>query len=364
MGLLKFFAKLVYMKKQLLTLFIVLSLSKILNAQKYQPILDSINVWSYTGTMLGVKIALTDSTACYYPAFQYISNKLQQYTFSDTVIIGKTYKKLYAPNFFNNKSCLFGWVREDTTLKRVYFRDIYAIESLLYDFSMQVMDSINIKFNTEWTGSYFKSGYYTLDSVKAIRVNSKLRKRFDLNCKTCASPKTLSWVEGVGNLGDFVYSYSPNSTGAGLFMGCNSFGFPYTFSQLLTCFEHKGKVYYDSCALKMAQYQGCINYKDSCSYWNVCGGINELNPVGTMAISPNPTQRNIDINFDLNYVVEGELNIFDVTGKNVGDLIKFGRITNGISSKQLDVSFLQNGFYFLECKTSRGSIFEKFIIQK
>ncbi len=345
------------MKKFVLLSF-VFCFSFFVKAQIYIPTLDSINVWSYTGTMIGVKIAANNGLPCPYPQDYY--TYARQYTFEDTVINSFLYKKLYSLEYANssNTDCLMGWVREDSMARKIYFRDVDTIESILYDYNMQLNDSIYIKF---YQDGFFQTGYYRLDSIKTVTVNLKQRRQFDLNCKVCSSSNTLSCLEGIGNRGDFVYSYCRNWYGGSLF---NCDAFPYDFSQLMTCFEHKTKVYYDSCALSDAKKGGCINYLDSCNYSNWCGSVNELKSIGKIIIDPNPAQSNINLNIELYNTSTVEVFIFDITGRKIIDAINIGKLLKGKSIKNVDVSVLKSGLYFVECRTEKGSLFQKIIIQK
>ena len=230
----------------LISLFGVLSLT----AQKYQPMLDSVNVWSYSGQpLIGTKLVNLNLKFCTYPRTSSYGGFSTEVASSDTTLGGFVYKKIIASSPFSGYDpCLLGWVREDTAKKTIYFRDVNSVETVLYDFFMKLKDSMQINI---YQPGYFQSGFYRVDSIKTVTLNSKKRIEFDLNCHKCSSSKTLSWVEGIGNFGDFVYSYFDFNSGIPAFYSCP--GFPHQTSQTLTCFEHFNKVYYDSCTVWMAK---------------------------------------------------------------------------------------------------------------
>jgi hypothetical protein len=59
-----------------------------------------------------------------------------------------------------------------------------------------------------------------------------------------------------------------------------------------------------------------------------------------------------------------EIYIRDVTGKQAMNKFSLGRLNKGNTNRELDVSNLKSGFYFLECRGNDGSSFRKLIIQE
>jgi len=321
-----------------------------LRAQKYVPMLDSVNVWSYSTVEIVTKPQIQNSITCSYPRHYWGGSS--EYTLSDTIINSVQYQKVYSKNF-NSNSCLFGFVREDTAKKIIYFRDNDSIETVLYNFSMKLKDTINIKIYS--TGGYFQSGNYKLDSIKTVTLNSKIRTVFHLNCHSCSYSHTLSWIEGIGNLGDFIYSYGGLGSGINIY-SCP--GYPHNTSQIMTCFAHKNKVYYDSCALKGALgHYGNNNYLDSCDYWGVVGGIKEHNPFGTISLSPNPATSIVTVR-------TSETKAYCLELVNMLGQVVFHSNVAG-QDFSFDVSMLPKGLYIVQLQEISGLVIgrQKLIVQ-
>ena len=151
------------MKKLLLLLFISASLLK---AQTpYKKMLGNANTdWYIFDVFIPVSQAGKLSSPTAPPSVQ-----RGKYTAAkDTLLFTKTYKKFYQmymmPAFPLNSHV--GYLREDTVNRKVYFMDKTTfLEELLYDFSMNVGDSIFMNFPS--TTPPFPKGYY---KVKAIDV--------------------------------------------------------------------------------------------------------------------------------------------------------------------------------------------------
>ena len=346
------------MKKALLILIITISLFSKLSAQQYYPMLDSVNRWIYgigeCGALPHLKHISTSS--CGYPNVSACDNG-EIYTGKDTLIDTLTYKTVFAGDHNTSSYCLYGFMREDTSLKKVYFKDtIITSEILLYDFSMQIEDSINLQFFN--LGGYYMNGWYQLDSIVNINIPVGTRKVFYLNCHSCSNSHILPWIESIGFPGDVIYPYSINQNGG---CGCYSI-LPYfdnsgdNFYQMLNCFEHNTKVYYDS---------SFLFFGDSCYYCRGCpGGIPELTSLSSLDVSPNPSNGKINISLSISKPDNFEIYIRDITGKQILNKFSLGRLNKGNTNRELDVSNLISGFYLLECKGNEGSSFRKLIIQK
>lgn len=82
------------MKKHVLIFILAISLSQILLAQQYTPMLDSVNVWTYTGNIMGV-LKIAKHTLCNYP-LNNATISSREYTLLDTMIAGHIYKSMYS----------------------------------------------------------------------------------------------------------------------------------------------------------------------------------------------------------------------------------------------------------------------------
>ena len=83
-------------------------------------------------------------------------------------------------------------------MKRVYFIDnVFNPETLLYDFNMQIGDSIPFQFINAGPWGYWQNGYYRLDSIDSTTILQVARQTLHLNCHSCTNSKTISWIEGI-----------------------------------------------------------------------------------------------------------------------------------------------------------------------
>jgi hypothetical protein len=330
-----------------------------ITAAAYVPMLDSVNVWTYVANYFAVSPPphLVQVIDCSYPNFIY--SNASHVTGEDTIVHSILYKKLYYNNDFSQ--CLFGFIREDTSQRKVYFQDVWdSAEVVLYDFSMLVGDSISIDF-ISGLGAYWPSGTYRLDSITNISINAVSRNAYHLNCISQLSNHTLTWIEGIGNLADLVYPYSSNF-GDGMFalIGCPEF--PHDFTQFMTCFEHTNKVYFDSCAYQLAVSNFCFNVLDSCNYWDICGDVNEISAVDELRIFPNPVQDKFTIYNPLPLSLgttngnAGDVSIYNVMGEKIySDFYREALTVN--------CEMLSSGIYFLEVRTDSKIFKGKFVKQ-
>ncbi|MCW5520622.1 T9SS type A sorting domain-containing protein [Aureitalea sp. L0-47] len=163
------------------SIFIILfSLSQLVCAQSYTPLLDNYNEWKFTTCFFG---CLTDL----------------YYTDGDTVVNNTEYKILDGYHYISRTFLL----REDLQDKKIYLRILnYSNEEfLLYDFSMDVGDSIDMK--NPITPFVEDAGYYRLDSI----VPRPLFDGNDYNHfylsptpSNTVSTNNAVWVEGAGSL--------------------------------------------------------------------------------------------------------------------------------------------------------------------
>ncbi len=150
-------------------------------AQEYIPLLDNLNEWHFT----------TCYTLC--PTDVY-------YTDGDTIVGGKNYKILNGYHYISRTFLL----REDLASKTVYLNLAspgLTKEYLLYDFSLQAGDSIDIK--NPITPFPTNAGYYKVDSIVNRSVaNGMSPRHFYLSptpSNTISNTPAI-WIEGVGSL--------------------------------------------------------------------------------------------------------------------------------------------------------------------
>jgi hypothetical protein len=337
--------------KAIYTFVSLLLFSVQLTAQSYRPMLDSINTWTYTSNVIPVSPPQRVSAPCSWGlgfTMQYNANE-------DTLINGLSYKRLLLTNFGNPNYCQQGYIREDTTARKVYFMDLsQTAERLMYDFTLQTGDSIYVDGGSQF--HYFPAGYYVLDSITPFQTISGITNKFTFQPSGGSSPfiNPLIWLEGIGFPGELIYDIpAANGGGSGLFSACsNGFNW-YAYEKILTCYEHDAKVYFDSCTYAYAVQNTCFNINDSCDYYNICGSIDELSSLINIKVSPNPAGGEIMIETDViqNDVIE--LQLISVSGQKFSLSEKI-ILTRGLQRIPVSLPDVANGLYLLQIEGKKG----------
>jgi hypothetical protein len=347
--------------KKLYTFIIIFICSFSCKAQVYYPMLDSVsNVWYYVANVFPVLSPQSSSGNCNYGSASFgVAGTL--ITTGDTIINSTSYKILEQHDPGGGNDCRFGYLREDTTAKKIYFVDnIFSPEEILYDFSMQIGNSINLNFFQSF--GIYSNGSYTLDSIGLVSIPAGLRNIFFLNNHAMPFSPTMTWIESVGHTGHLVYSRSANSSGGFFGIFCNDY-IDRNFYQMLTCFEHaSSKIYFDSCAQANALNNPCVQYQDSCNYWNICGSVEELGSVKSFTVSPNPAKEEITLTIQTDKKTKADFIVRDIAGKEIM-ISKTGKILSGSESFKWDIGRLAIGIYIIECRIKEGSLYRKLVIE-
>ncbi len=280
-----------------LLLFITLSAG----AQKIR-FSDSTNQW----TTLSV-----NGDGCYFQtSFRYGA---------DTIIHGITYRKL-----FGNGSQYFGYhdvcycglpefgsqyyygIREDTIAGLVYYIVSSpgvpdTLEHLLYNYNLNVGDSINYAFGG---GSHTD----TVVSMDSTPINGIYHKIFNFQNKVLGFHLSYTVLEGVGCTNSPIFPT--------FFGGC------FEYSESLVCFYENGMLPaahapINSCA---ANSPSCTPYFDGNIFDNImnCGSflsVKTINKQTTFAIDPNPATDHIDIISDRPFAPNTSISVYDMTGR-------------------------------------------------
>lgn len=331
-------------------------------AQPYRPMLDSINVWSYSGTIIPVNQQNRQSATTATCQFPLVGTNMRYLTTGDTVIFGNSYKILFADIDGSGSLCHQGYIREDTTTRKVYFTEpILTPERLLYDFSIQQGDSIYVAGGNQF--DYFPPGYYRLDTIQPFQLGNGPSRAFYLY-KTNAQPfsNPLIWIEGVGFPGEVVYDIPAFSFGFGLYSSCVTAEKEwYGYEKILTCFEHAGKVYFDTCAYSHAlNNSSCFNILDSCSYFNVCGSVNELSSVSSFSINPNPVMNETMLEIEATKAEKIQINVMDISGK-LTDISIGETLSPGTQKIILNTTSILPGIYLIRLTGNKGAAYTKMI---
>lgn len=353
------------------------------HASPYHPMLDSVNIWHYVDDIAvvlpspGYSNTRSVGNACGYP----LEPSIMEYTYGDTIIDSLTYLELWDSNYW--ESCLVGFIREDTSKRKIYFADnLGSPEIILYDFSMQVGDSIFIRFHKQlYTWQWIAdSGLYRLDSIRYINIISGMHRQFYFSCSSqCggyganypSGGATLIWLEGVGNLAEFAYPYFGGAAGGGDYANCYSSRYPpggglqYFDEQFLSCFSHNKMVYFDNCAYSWAvDNTECFNVQDSCNYHPVCGAVNEIPNLSSFTLYPNPAANQLTLNFNVNQSAVFDIELLDMQGRETLPVLHLGRLADGVQTREMDISELAAGFYMVACKSGEGAIYRKLVVQR
>lgn len=290
------------MKKNLLLILTAVTFSATAQTSVYHPFPDSNSVWNY----------------------HYVLNCIQGYadeyyslTISgDTTISAQLYHKLFIPyvQSFSTGTCEFhsvgykGAFREDTLNRKVFFiPPSQSTEQLLYDFNMQVGDTIN---------GYL--GYFGLpsiiQSIDSILVGGTYRKRWNLTCYG------IQVIEGIGNTYGLI-EYLP---------GCAT-DFPdYT----LTCFSQNEQTL----------------YPDTTTNCELITSIENVTASKILTtIFPNPFNSTATLELK-NDFENAELKIYTALGNQVRQQEIISQITI------IDRNKLANGIYFYQVTTDNGIV--------
>ena len=286
------------MKKRLNFLFYFFS--TLLFSQDYVPLLDDYNEWQVTNCYFG---CLTDV----------------YYTDGDTITDGHNYKILDGYHFISRTILL----REDILEKKVFLNFIQATgntEYLLYDFSLNIDDSIDMK--NPISPFLENAGYYNLDSIiPRPLVNGSDYRHFYLSPSesNIVSTTNAIWIEGAGSLSLITApSGEPDINGAGH----------------LSCFYKNGDYFYTN-----------LDSIDSCEP-TIILNINESNyPLSDIIVSSNNILNSCHL---INLENIKLIDIYNINGKRVASYHN-----NGNKELKFDTTSYQAGIYFIIVYTNQ-----------
>ncbi len=305
-----------------LTFLLILGF-KLCFAQSLINFADSTATWSVAKTF--------PAGTMQFPSFAATKTKTYGYI-SDTLIGTSSWNKIYFTNdsVFSvaSNNTFAGYISSDNGF--AFYIDTLFIVDTLYNFDLQIGDSVNYDF-----GAGACNTYLYVSTVDSIVINGVYHKRFFFTePATCPNALTLLnevWMEGIGSIHGPLFPHNPT-----VFSTENS------DSMLLTCFKLN-----DSLTWSNPNYSDCYN--------NIVLSVHELNESNNeILVFPNPTSAVLKIdlpnNADKNFLVS----IFDMQGKMI-------RQKNYRSIPIIiDVETLENNFYLLKVESEKRIYRTKF----
>lgn len=244
----------------------------------------------------------------------------------DTIIGQITYKQIFSDDTtIDHNSIYIGGLREDTTEKKVYYI-IDSVEHLLYDFSIQKGDTVNVWY------SGFCEVPLIADSVDTVIINNVPLKRI-VFVKAPTSPIAEIWIESIGSL------FGLTNVAYDLCMADVGY-------ELLCVHENDTLIYHNTsfngCYVDTVIYVGITEKKTD--YFDPNIYPNPITSIGTIAFNSSNNSSRLEI-----YTIDGVL----LKQINV----------NGMKSYQIDSKEYKSGTYYYRLTDKVGNICNgKFVI--
>lgn len=291
------------MKKILLLLFTITSLSAKAQTNVYHPFPDSAAMWN-----------INNSYMCWLSPYNMVYQDYSIIMPGDTIIGSETYHKLVIPVLQTiHSSCAPGTtylniykgaIREDTAARKVFIVPPAAnTEELLYDFTMQVGDTVRGYIESQ---QQFNPDIVL--SIDSVLVGNNYRKRWNID-----NQYSISFIEGIGSTYGLV-EYSFSSATDQLMIS-------------ISCFQQNGQTLYPdtlSNCLQIGILFDGINSDDTDS--------------DLLSVFPNPSEGSA--NLDFRKSTGGEIVLTDLSGR----IILQQRIAN---QSRFSIENLESGTYML-----------------
>lgn len=262
---------------------------------------------------------------------------------NDTIIGVKSYKfffhDYYSPGFNTNE--LIGFIREDTLTQQVFFmKTDGTTEKKLYDFSLDVGDTINLEFQN--SNPSFPTGTYEVYSTNTVLTNAGPRKQITLLNNGSDS---LIWIESVGCIIHPAYVYNTwNDYGMFSWTPGNC---KYKYDIGLACKYSNNTKYYQSCTYTEALTNPCFYKYDSCNYYNNCSQVKETSNVLKFKIKPNPAFDKTTIEINIEHDDQITIDVIDIFGRKVKAFAS-QKVYSGENQFVINIADLLNGYYFVK----------------
>jgi hypothetical protein len=235
------------------------------------------------------------------------------FTDGDTLINNQSYvkiKKTEIPSLNDVSSfpTYTGAIRQDTLNKKIFVILLDSTtENILYDFSLQVGDTIKSVLHT-LASDCFGFNTETIVSIDSIQVNGNYHRVFHFQ-GSCTGPNGGSYIEGIGSDFGLLFPNRMDET-----------------ESHLSCLKVSGP-----CELVVS--------------------INSLEENNQFDIFPNPSLETINISININS--HKTCSIHEASGRKIKTIKLSGKDT------QIDISDLNSGVYFVKV----GEWVERIIIE-
>ncbi|MCW3078538.1 MAG: hypothetical protein JWO32_3147 [Bacteroidetes bacterium] len=284
-------------------------------------------------------------------------------TLDSITINTNLYKKVYqlsGSGLNYSGKTLVGYMREDTLAKKVYFRETTtSTEYLLYDFSLNVNDSVFLMFPSGATDN----GYYRADSIVTKNERCGQRKHFYMR-KHLNNPqpavKYIEYIESIGSTLHALYPYGSWAINSGCQFSWMGSTCKHEWTLGLACKHNGTKKQYQSCTYTLAQSNGCMTILDSCSYGNHCNGLQAgILPAG-ITMFPNPARDYLEITFKDNKTHSLLAEVYDIFGKLIITQKEIG------TSEKVKISLngITKGIYLLKIKIDGDKFSKPFFVEE
>lgn len=258
----------------------------------------------------------------------------------DTIINNKTYHKITENKHYcqigvsgtcecdiysNVITAYAGSIRQDTTLRKVYFIQPSATnDTLLYDFTLQVGDTLKT-YGSQILAS--PPPYIMVTSIDSILIGTSYRKRWIVNQSGIIVNGQI--IEGMGSTAG-LFNWMVN-TGAG--------GEP---TDHLYCFSQNNQTFYPyySSSAVCALVTGIKTFQTEASIFQIYPNPND----GNFIVEPNNTEKQT-------------LQIFDINGKMILNKLVTGKTI-------IHSGNLQQGVYNISLLSNKGVTNKKVVIVK
>lgn len=290
-----------------------------INAQSFQPFVNSDKHWNVMYT------DMTGGTANGASTIQYCISE------ADTLINDTTYKIMFSAGDVYANQGIPGFIREDISTGKVYFRPhgYYAypsVDRLMYDFSAKTGDTVQIFGHLNCENWYDQDAnvFRVTSTGDTTLLNGEVKKTWYLSSVSGYSEPDI-WIEDIGSLNGML---TP---------GCYMFG-TISFKLDLLCYFKDAEHLY-------------VSEQDTCFVdWTT--SIKRTN-APQPKVYPNPAGDFIRIEMpeDFESVFK-----FEVLSSNGAKLMEGNQ-----TDRSIDIRSLKQGFYYIRIITGKGTVFCKFI---